>query len=161
MTPTGLARQSRTLEWAHVFVNEVRREIEKAARDGDDVPPRLRCIHERQGHATPEYRTLAIPIPDGVGGASPEVLSLAVARFSRARSASCLVLAFDAVMQAGDGQAAPVLIAEVRDRIGTRFFLMQPFTKNGAGVVEWGEPFEGGWREPGDEEMILDAAFRG
>lgn len=156
----GLARRERALEWAHAFVEEVRREIEEAALQRSDLPPRLRSVHERPGHATPEYRTLAIPVPDDAAGASPEVLSGLIARFARAKPATCLILVFDAVMQP-DGQPQPVLIAEVRDRSGARFFLVQPFVRSDAGKVQWQEPLEGGWREPGDEEMILDAAFLG
>lgn len=155
----GLVRRERTLEWAHAFLEEVRREIAAAAQQGNDVPPRLRSVHERSGHATPEYRTLAIPVPDDAGGASPEVLSGLIARFARAKPATCLILVFDAVMQGADGDPQSVLIAELRDRSGARFFLVQPFARSPDGVVSWDEPIEGGWREPGDEEMILDAAF--
>ncbi|MBD0320162.1 MAG: hypothetical protein ICV87_07510, partial [Gemmatimonadetes bacterium] len=52
------------------------------------------------------------------------------------------------------------LIAEARDRAGTRMFWVQPFAAKGTSVV-WGEPLDGGWRDPGDEEMILDASFKG
>lgn len=159
MTPTGLARRERTLEWAHAFLEDVRKEIAAAALAGNDVPPRLRSVHERPGHATPEYRTLAIPVNDDVGGASPEVLSGIIARFARAKPASCLILVFDAVMQGANGDPGSVLIAEVRDRAGSRYFLVQPFARGEAGAVSWEDPIEGGWREPGDEEMILDAAF--
>lgn len=160
MASTGLARRERALEWAHTFVEEVRREIEEAALRRNDVPPRLRSVHERAGHATPEYRTLAVQVPDGAEGASPEVLSGLIARFARAKPATCLILAFDAVMDGPDGEPRPVLIAEVRDRLDARFFLVQPFHKDERGVVRWGEPLDGGWRDPGDEEMILDASFR-
>lgn len=159
MIQTGMARRERALSWAHSFLQEVRREIEQAALTGNDVPPRLRSVHERQGHATPEYRTLAIPVPDGAGPASPETMSEIIARFARAKPATCLILIFDAVTLPAEGDPVPVLIAEVRDRDGARFFLMQPYEKDERGVVKWGEPMEGGWREPGSEEMILDAAF--
>lgn len=155
---TGLARRERVLQWARLFVEEVRAEIEHAARSGTDVPPRLRSVHERPGHATPEYRTLAIPI-DAAVGASPEVLSGTIARFARAKPATCLILVLDAVIQLGTGDPRPVLIAEVRDRDGSRLFLMQPFERDSGGNVRWDDPLEGGWREPGAEEMILDAAF--
>lgn len=160
MASTGLARRERALEWAHAFVQEVRGEIEAAALKRHDVPPRLRSVHERAGHATPEYRTLAVQVPEGAEGASPEVLSGLIARFARAKPASCLILVFDAVMESASGDPQPVLIAEVRDRIDARFFLVQPFEKDGGGGVRWAEPLEGGWRDPGDEEMILDGAFR-
>lgn len=159
MTPTGLARRERTLEWAHAFLEEVRQEISAAARAGNDVPPRLRSVHERPGHATPEYRTLAIPVPDDARGASPEVLSGIIARFARAKPATCMILVLDAVMQGADGDPRAVLIAEVRDHSGARYFMLQPYARAETGAVRWDEPIDGGWREPGDEEMILDAAF--
>lgn len=155
---TGFGRRERVLQWARLFLEEVRAEIEQAARSGTDVPPRLRSVHERPGHATPEYRTLAIPIDASVG-ASPEVLSGTIARFARAKPATCLILVLDAVMNTASGEPQPVLIGEARDRDGCRLFLMQPFHRDGSGAVAWGDPLEGGWREPGAEEMILDAAF--
>ncbi|HEX5726310.1 MAG TPA: hypothetical protein VFX98_12635 [Longimicrobiaceae bacterium] len=144
----------RTLSMATRFLEEIRSDIGRTALDGMDTPPRLRAIHERQGHATPEFRTLAIPMPDGAAGASPEILSGAIARYAASKQPDCLILAFEAEMEAG-----PVLIAEARDRAGTRLFWMQPYTVQ-ATHVEWGEPLHDGWQDPGGEEMILDAAFR-
>lgn len=141
-----------------MFLEEVRGEIEEAARSGSDLPPRLRSVHERPGHATPEYRTLAIPI-DAAVGASPEVLSGTIARFARAKPATCLILVLDAVMEMG-GVPCPVLIAEARDRNGARLFLTQPFIREPTGTIRWADPTDGGWREPGEDEMILDAAFQ-
>lgn len=158
MTSTILARATRTLEQAHTFLDEVRRELERAARDGGDLEPRVRSVHERPGHATPEYRTIAIPIPSTLGGASPEVLSSAIASYFATRAPSCLMLGLDVVAEGEEGEPSPVLIAEARDRSGTRLFFMQPFRVEG-GTVRWGEPLGGGWRDPGGEEMILDAAF--
>ncbi len=39
-------------------------------------------------------------------------------------------------------------------------FWVQPFAVAGTRVL-WSEPLDGGWRDPGDEEMILDASFKG
>lgn len=154
------ARLERTLGAATRFLEEMRAEIERTTKEGGGgVPPRLRCIHERVGHATPEYRTLAIPVPDGVAGASPEILSGAIARFAAEKGPDCLILALDLVFDAGSGTPGPVLVAEARDGSGTRLFWMQPY-RAGAGGITWEEPLEGGWRDPGEEEMILDAAFR-
>ena len=158
MTRTILARTTRTLEQAHSFLEEVRRDLALAARDGRDLEPRIRYAIERQGHATPEYRTLAIPIPSAMGGASPEVLSGAIASYFEKRSPTCLMLALDAILADSQGEAEPVLICEARDRAGTRLFYLQPFGVDDGKVV-WGEPYEGGWRDPGGEEMILDSAF--
>lgn len=145
----------RVLSFATRFLEEVRDDIAHNRMDGLDTPPRIRSVHERAGHATPEFRTLNIPVPDGYGGLSPDVLSVAIAHFAGTRKPDCLLLAFEA--ETGDG---PVLIAEARCRFGTRFFWMQPFS-SATTHVEWGEPIDGGWRDPGDEEMILDAAFGG
>lgn len=158
MSTTILARTTRTLEQAHSFLEEVRRELERAVRDGRDLEPRVRSVSERPGHATPEYRTMAIPIPDSLGGASPEVLSTSIASYFAARRPICLMLGLDVVTEGDDGTPSPVLIAEARDRSGTRLFFMQPFRVEGE-AVRWEEPLVGGWRDPGAEEMILDAAF--
>jgi hypothetical protein len=147
-------QMERTLSIATRFLEEVRADIGYAALDGMNVPPRLRSVHERQGHATPEFRTLAIPVPDGAAGASPEILSGAIEHYAAAKHPDCLLLAFEAEM---DGR--PVLIAEARDRAGTRLYWVQPYSAAGT-HVEWSEPLHGGWQDPGDEEMILDAAFR-
>jgi hypothetical protein len=37
-------------------------------------------------------------------------------------------------------------------------FWVQPYSLL-ASHVEWEDPVDGGWRDPGDEEMILDEAF--
>lgn len=145
----------RTLGFATRFLDEVRDDIGQAALGGTDTPPRIRSVHEAPGHATPEFRTLNIPMPDGIGGASPEILSGAIARFAADKKPDRLLLALEAQM---DG--ASVLIAEARDRAGTRMFWVQPFATVGTQVL-WSEPLDGGWRDPGDEEMILDASFKG
>lgn len=153
-----IARLERTLGAATRFLEEMREEIERTAAEGDTVPPRLRCIHDRPGHATPEYRTLAIPVPEGMAGSSPEILSGAIARYSAGKAPSVLLLALDLALDVGDGPG-PVLVAEARDSSETRLFWMQPY-RVVEGKVEWSEPLEGGWRDPGGEEMILDAAFQ-
>lgn len=153
-----LAAQERTLRLAHEFLEEIRRDIARATTEGADLPPRIRTVHERPGHASPEFRTLAVPIPDSAAGASPTVLSSAIARFAAKRPPHCLLLALDVVGAGDDGTPQPLLIAEARDRVGTRLFFVQPFTARDSKVV-WSDPLEGGWRDPGDEEMILDAAF--
>lgn len=151
-------RRERTLEMAQAFLEEVRREIERALPAGMDLPPRVRSVHERVGHATPEYRTLAVPVPAGAAGASPEVLSGIIARYAASKSPICLLFALDAETRDDTGARRSVLIAEARDESGTRLFFVQPFEMV-AGRVRWGEPEEGGWRDPGSEEMILDASF--
>lgn len=159
MVRSRTARLERTLGAATRFLDEVREDMERAAKEGADTPPRLRSIHERVGHATPEYRNIAIPVPDGVAGDSPEILSGAIARFAAEKGPDALLLALDLTMDAGDGTPGPVLVAEARDAAGTRLFWMQPYRVDGE-RVEWGEPLENGWRDPGEEEMILDEAFR-
>lgn len=159
MPRSNIARLQRTLSAATRFLEEVRHDIERAAAAGEDTPPRMRSIHERAGHATPEYRTMAIPVPDDKAGASPEVLSGAIARYAAQKRPDALLLALDLVMDSGDGEAGPVLVAEARDAGGTRLFWMQPYRVDGK-RVEWRDPLEDGWRDPGEEEMILDAAFR-
>lgn len=158
MTHRSIGQHERTLEVAQAFVSEVRRDLERAAADGTDIPPRLRTVHSRAGHSTPEYRTLAIPIPPGATGASPEILSGLIAKYAAAKPPCCLVLVLDCTLAGEDGQPRPVLIAEAHDLWGTRLFLMQPFRVDG-GVVRWEEPVAGGWQDPGEEEMILDGAF--
>ncbi|HEU0015203.1 MAG TPA: hypothetical protein VFQ45_16045 [Longimicrobium sp.] len=148
----------RTLNLATKFLDEVRSDIGRSALDGEDMPPRVRSVHEKPGHATPEFRTLAIPIPDGLGGASPEILSGTIARYAETKKPDCLLLAMEAQMDWGDEGPGPVLIAEARDRTGTRMFWVQPYRPAGT-KVDWDAPIEGGWRDPGEEEMILDAAF--
>ncbi len=153
-----LSIQERTLRLAHDFVREARLDLEKAAAAGEDLPPRIRTVHDRKGHASPEFRTLAVPIPSSAEGASPEVLSGAIANFAERNPPQCLLLVLDVVGSGDDGGPMSLFIAEARDRSGTRLFLMQPFEVTNRKLV-WGEPLNGGWQEPGDEEMILDAAF--
>lgn len=145
---------------AALFLDEVRHEIERAAVEGTNTAPRLRSIHERIGHATPEYRNIGIPIPSEADGASPEILSAAIARFAASKTPERLLLAVDATMDMGEGIPHPVLIAEARDLAGTRRFWMQPYHLD-CETVRWDEPLAGGWQDPGNEEMILDAGFRG
>lgn len=148
----------RILRLAHEFVEESRADLARAIAEGSDLPPRIRIVHDRPGHASPEYRTLAVPIPAAAEGASPTVLSGAIARYAASRQPACLLLTLDVVGVDENGQPQSLLIAEARDRAGTRLFLIQPFSV-ADGRIEWHEPLEGGWRDPGDEEMILDAAF--
>jgi hypothetical protein len=155
-----LATQERTLRLAHEFLRETRLEIERAASEGGDFPPRIRSVTERPGHASPEYRTLLVPLPDTAAGASPTILSQSIARFAASRRPTCLLLALEVVGDGEGGGERPLLIAEARDRNGTRFFMIQPFERGERGI-EWLEPIEGGWRDPGGEEMILDASFNG
>lgn len=140
------------------FLDEVRTDLGRAALEGADIPPRLRSVHEKPGHATPEFRTVAIPVPDGMGGVPPEILSGTIARYAHTKKPDCLLLAMEAEMDA-DGQGSrQVLIAEARDRTGTRMYWMQPYSPAGS-HVDWDEPLTGGWCDPGEAEMILDAAF--
>lgn len=153
-----LAVQERTLRLAHEFIREARIDLERAVSEGVDLPPRIRTVHDRQGHASPEYRTLAVPLPEGAEGASPGILSEAIANFAARRPPQCLLLTLDVIGTDDSGAPQPLLIAEARDRSGTRFYLMQPFSVDDQ-RIDWMEPLNGGWQEPGDEEMILDAAF--
>ncbi|CAN5776528.1 hypothetical protein BH23GEM6_BH23GEM6_21290 [soil metagenome] len=146
----------RTEEIAEAFLNEARVDLERATAHGADVPPRIRIVHERPGHATAEYRTLAVPIPPGAEGASPAVLSRVIASYAATRDPHALLLALDVLGENEDGSPKPLLICEARDNAGTRMFFMQSFRTLGPRIV-WEEPE--GWRDPGDEEMILDAAF--
>jgi hypothetical protein len=155
-----MAQPERVLEMAHAFLQEVRRDMEKAAAEGTDLPPRLRTVQARPGHGTPEFRTLAIPLPPGGEGSSPEILSSLIARYAADKPPSCLLLALDVLGADDDGGQRPLLIAEARDRWGTRIFMMQPFRIE-RGKIRWEEPLGGGWQDPGGEEMILDAAFAG
>lgn len=153
-----VAPRERTLRLAHDFLEETRRDLEKALSEGADLPPRIRIVHERAGHATPEYRTLAVPIPEGAEGGSPEVLSTSIARFAAPKQPHCLLLTLDVLGTDARGRPASILIAEARDRLGTRLFFVQPFRVDRQRIT-WDEPADGGWRDPGQEEMILDAAF--
>lgn len=158
MTSRAIVQRDRTLELAGAFLAEVRRDLERATAAGCDLPPRLRSVHLRAGHATPEYRTLGIPVDGSSGGASPEALSRLIARYASLHPACCLFLAMDGLTAGDDGVARPVLIAEARDAGGTRRFWRQPFVVS-SGRIEWGEPAVGGWRDPEDQELILDLAF--
>lgn len=153
MPRSRMLQMERTLGFATRFLEEVRHDIGKAAPDGSGTPPRIRSLHERAGHATPEFRTLNIPVSDDLGGASPEVLSGCIAHYAAQKKPDRLFLAFEAEMG-----GSPVLIAEAGDRMGTRLFWVQPYRVEGRKVV-WGEPLDGGWRDPGEEEMILDASY--
>lgn len=135
------------------FLADVRREMEQAADRGTDFPPRIRTVHTRAGHATPEYRTLAIPVQ----GASPEMLSGLIARYVASKPACRAFLVLDAVQEGGP-EPTSVLIVEARDRWGTRLFLMQRYHLENA-RLQWENPLAAEWRDPEEEEMILDAAF--
>lgn len=158
MPRSQIAQMERTLAMASRFLEDVRDDVNRSAPAGTDMPPRVRCVHEKPGHTTPEFRTLAIPIPPGLGGASPEILSNTLTRFAAARKPDCMILAVEAVLAGEDGMPAPVLIAEARDRRGTRLFWLQHYRVEDGRVV-WAEPVGEGWRDPGEEELILDAAF--
>ena len=158
MNNQSYAVQERTLRLAHHFLEETRADLQRAAAEGSDIPPRIRTVHERPGHASPEYRTLAVPIPEGAEGASPAVLSRSIASYAKQRRPQCILLTLDAMGTAADGSAQPLLIAEARDSSGTRMYLLQPFRIQD-GRLTWDEPMNGGWQDPGEEEMILDAAF--
>lgn len=69
-----------------------------------------------------------------------------------------MMLVLDVVAEDDDGKPRPLLVGEARDRSGTRLFLVQPFGVSD-GRLTWFDPLDGGWRDPGDEEMIIDAAF--
>src|SRR5687768_2565783 len=133
----------RTLGMATRFLDEVRGDIGRAALEGADIPPRLRSVHEKPGHATPEFRTVAIPIPDGLGGVPPEILSGTIARYAQTKKPDCLLLAMEAEMDADGNGSRQVLIAEARDRTGTRMYWMQPYSPEGT-HVDWAEPLAGG-----------------
>jgi hypothetical protein len=154
-----LARE-RTREFAERFLEEMRHDIRRSRGAGTDVLPRLRCVNERAGHATPEYRTLIIPMRPGGSPLTPIELSSAIAYYASRRPPDRLLLAMDALHANGGEQPVPVLIAEARDHDGTRLFMMQPYrpAENGQDIV-WEEPLHGGWVDPGEEDMILDAAF--
>jgi hypothetical protein len=153
------ARQlERTRAYAEKFLEQMRGELQRAASAGHDSPPRLRSIHERPGHATPEFRTLVIPVPPGVAQLSPQILSATIAYFAAKRAPDRLLLGMDAVHSDERGVTRPVLILEARDQVGTRLFWMQAYQLEN-GSIRWMEPLTGGWLNPGDRQMILDAAF--
>lgn len=153
-----MVQPQRVLEMAHAFLEEVRRDLERGAAEGSDLPPRLRLVHHRAGQAAPELRTLALQVPEGAEGSSPEVLSGLISRYVADKPKTMLLLALEVVGAGEDGSPQPLLIAEAREKSGIRFFMMHPFQIR-EGVVEWLEPLGGGWQDPGAEEMILDASF--
>jgi hypothetical protein len=154
----GSQQRERILAMADAFLAEARRDLERAASLGCDLPPRLRSVHSRPGHATPEYRTRAIP-PDPAGNPlSPDTLSEMIARYTALKPPSCAMLAMDGISTVGGGDERPVLIAEVRDAESTRAFWMQTYRTVG-GSVKWDDPVAGGWQDPADNELILDLAF--
>lgn len=150
MSRSTRPQAQRTLAFAGRFLEEFREDAARAALRGEDIAPRLRSVHEHPGHTTPEFRTIAIPIPPGCGALSPDVLSGAAERYAALKHPDVLLLAFEAEM---DGRS--VVIAEARDREGTRRFLVQPYTVADTRVV-WDET---SWADPGEQEMLLDAAF--
>jgi hypothetical protein len=158
LVQSGSLQQERTRSLADHFLDEMRHEIVRCSADGIRFLPRVRCVHERQGHATPEFRTLLIPPGDGAASLTPESLSFTIAEFARRRRPDRLILVMDADRCADGGEPESVLIAEARDRMGTRLFLVQPY-RSDPGSVSWHPPRIAAWDDPGDEEMILDAAF--
>jgi hypothetical protein len=148
----------RIRRWAQTFLEEVRYDVEQAVRLGLSLPPRIRSVHERSGHATPEFRTLAIPVSSDMAGLSPEILAASIAAYARQRPPAALLFAFDATSRGPDGELQCFLLAEARDATGTRLFWRQRYTMCGSDFV-WEEPHADGWVDPGGEEMILDAAF--
>jgi hypothetical protein len=153
--PMGLER---TLSQATRFLDEVRRDVERAVAAGSDTPPRLRSVHRKQGQTSPVYRTLSIDVPEDQRGDFPGFLSRAIARYAREKRPDCLLLAVEAVLPREEGEPGPVIITEARDTSGSRLFWLQPYRVEGR-RVEWDEPQNGGWQDPGKEELILDAAF--
>src|SRR5690606_33583255 len=115
----------RTLRLAHHFLEETRSDLHRAGQERADIPPRIRTVHERAGHSSPEYRTPAGPTPDGAEGASPAVLSTSIAAYAQQRRPHCILLTLDVVGAGEDGLPRQMLIAEARDRNGTRLFLVQ------------------------------------
>jgi hypothetical protein len=142
-----LVQMERVLHYAARFLEDMREDVERAAAEGADTPPRVRSVHEIQGHATPDFRTIAIPVTNHEAPVSPEVLSGTIARYAQMKKPDCLMLALEAQMEREDGTSGPVLIAEARDRVGTRLFWMQPYDVDER-RVRWGEPRSGGWIDP-------------
>ena len=146
------------MEMAEAFLAEVQRDLARATAAGCDLPPRLRSVHVRAGHATPEYRTLEIPPTPGSASPSPDALSAMIAQYAAVRFPCCLMLTLDGISEGADGTPRPILIAEARDVVGTRAFWMQGF-RAVEGRIEWEAPIGGGWQDPADQELILDLAF--
>lgn len=150
-------RQQNTLRLAAAFLDETRRQLERAVAAGVTMPPVLRSVHEKAAHATPEFRTVAIPVPPGCAGLGPGVLSGLIAHFAAEKEPVCLLLALDTARE-GEG-AGSLFVVEARDLAGTRRVWMQPYRVQGA-EVRWAEPVASGWAEPDEEEaMVLDEAF--
>ena len=158
MPRNTLLQMERVLHYAARFLDDMRDDVERAVAEGSDTPARVRSVHEVPGHATPDFRTIAIPPAEPGETRSPEVLSDTIAQYARRKKPDALMLALEAEMAREGGKSGPVLIAEARDRSGTRLFWMQPYEVDGR-RVRWGEPHNGGWIDPGEEEMILDASF--
>ena len=97
-------------------------------------------------------------MPDAVAGHSPELLSQAIARFAEEKHPVCLLLALDVLMDTAAGPPQSALIFEARDAAGTRRYLVQTYGVD-HGTVRWDAPRSANWLDPGDQEMILDAAF--
>lgn len=148
------SQAERTLSLADRFIEEIRRDVEEGAGRGVDMPPCLRSIHERPGHASPEYRTQTIRLPEEGVEDFPTYLSGVIARYASEKRPDRLLLAVEAVQ--GEGT---VVIAEARDGHGTRRFRRESYRLEGR-RVSWEKPAPEMWHDPGDEEMILDSAFR-
>jgi hypothetical protein len=132
------------------------------AISGRAFVPRLRSVHERPGHATPEYRTLAIPVPadSGAGGHPPQLLSRAIAHFAEQKHPVSLFLAIDVLMDTAAGPPQSAIILEARDVAGTRRYLVRMYEVESR-RVRWSNPSAVEWLDAGEQEMILDAAFEG
>lgn len=148
------------MEFATRFLDEMREAVATAVARGAEVPPRFRSVHETLGHATPEYRTVAIPIPPELGAVSPQILSTTIAHFAADKHPDALALAFPAVCTGDDGKQQPVLISELRDAHGFRRYRICRYAVR-RGRVVWQDRAEDAsrWLDPGEEEMVLDAAF--
>lgn len=153
MSPGQLGQAERTLRMAASFLDEIRTEVERAAREANDLVPRLRLVHERRGQATPELRTLALPPLRG-NRSFVETISSAVAAYAARRKPDRLMLALEVYRSPSE----PALVIEAVDRAGTRLFWMQCYQVED-GRVRW-QTSDEGWSDPGAEEMILDAAIR-
>lgn len=159
MRRNGGGEKARTIELAERFLEDTRAELAKVTGQGYDLPPRVRTAHTRVGHATPEFRTLAVPLPDCSAAAAPDAISEMIARYAAKDPPSRLFLAFVAETRLPDSSVpTPVLVMEVRDAWGTRLYQMLPFFAQGTRFA-WSEPIHDGWQDPGEQEMILDAAF--
>jgi hypothetical protein len=88
------------------------------------------------------------------------VLSGLIARYARERLPQAAMLALELQRSGADGEVETIIVAEACNRAGVRLFWTQAYAVVDGGV-EWTEPEEGGWQDPGKEEMILDATFAG